>query len=507
MVLGIIIDLHKRALEGVFQATLAFFESNPTGRILQRFTGDLTTLEFSSYFVSELIELPPNLIACIFLVSQSSWISFAPLPIYIYICYRVYKLYSSAYVEISRINPIVDSGNISMFKELINGSVVFKAYGQVPFAIDNMETNLDTASFSLIMLHGVRVWESVRLGSLTAIVTFIVALSIVFSTPQGDVAPAQFALSLSYTPMLLQNLIYLFDSIATFESSMSPVERLIEYIDEIPKEKERVLPSDPSSDVWISKGKVEISNLTIAYPSQPDVPVLKSVSLTIKEGEKIGVVGRTGAGKSTLASCLFRIIDEYQGDVIIDGRNIKTMGLETLRKQLFIILQDPILFQGSLRTNLDPENEFKDEELWQVLEKCQLKEYVGSFEQKLDEPITENGIQFSLGQKQLLGIAVAMLKKPKIIVFDESTSAMDNDSDTIIQGIIEAHFQDATVISIAHRLNTVIQYDRILVLDQGNVVDFETPHILLQKQDSIFNQMALATGQANYEKLVLLANL
>jgi len=206
-------------------------------------------------------------------------------------------------------------------------------------------------------------------------------------------------------------------------------------------------------------------------------------------GKKIGIVGRTGSGKSTLIQALFRLIEPTGGKIIIDDIDISAIGLHDLRSRLSIIPQDPTLFEGTIRMNLDPLEECADQEIWEALEKCQLGEVIRSKEEKLDSPVLENGDNWSVGQRQLIALGRALLKQAKILVLDEATASVDTATDNLIQKIIRSEFKDCTVCTIAHRIPTVIDSDLVLVLSDGKIAEFDTPQKLLEDKSSMFMQL------------------
>jgi ATP-binding cassette subfamily C (CFTR/MRP) protein 1 len=221
---------------------------------------------------------------------------------------------------------------------------------------------------------------------------------------------------------------------------------------------------------------------------------LKEISFNVNPGERVGVVGRTGAGKSSLTLALFRIIEAVKGSIYIDGIEISKLGLYDLRSRLTIIPQDPVLFTGTLRLNLDPFEKHSDPEIWQSLELAHLKAFVSSLEAGLSHKVSEGGDNLSVGQKQLICLARALLRKSKIIVLDEATAAVDIETDELIQTTIRKEFSDCTIVTIAHRLNTILDYDRVLVMDRGQVAEYDSPQAFLQNTNSIFYSMAKESG-------------
>ena len=248
-------------------------------------------------------------------------------------------------------------------------------------------------------------------------------------------------------------------------------------------------PKDP----WPDNGKIKFNEYSTRYREGLDL-VLKKISFEVKPSEKVGVVGRTGAGKSSLTLALFRLIEPVDGTIYIDTVDASKIGLYDLRSKLTIIPQDPALFNGTLRFNLDPFDKYLDNEIWTSLELAHLKSFVKSLDKQLDYQISEGGDNLSAGQKQLVCLARALLRKSKILVLDEATAAVDMETDDLIQETIRKEFKDCTIVTIAHRLNTIIDYDRILVMNQGEIAEFDSPQALLNDNKSIFYSMAKEAG-------------
>lgn len=284
---------------------------------------------------------------------------------------------------------------------------------------------------------------------------------------------------------------------------MNSVERILYYTDNIePEAPERIPEIDPKGGTWPSQGEIELRNVSLRYRDGP--LVLKDISLTVRPGERIGIAGRTGSGKSSLMIGLFRIaeIEENGGVISIDGVNTRTIGTATLRLQLSIIPQDPVIFSNTVRYNLDPFGNATDEEVWETLEKVQMSEVIADLPNGLNEQVSEGGENFSQGQRQLICIARSLIRKPKILIMDEATASIDNETDRLIQEMIRENFQDTTVLTIAHRLNTIMDSDRILVLDDGRIAEYDSPSVLLNQSDSIFREMVEKSRTAKSGSLV-----
>ncbi|KAJ2617833.1 hypothetical protein EV177_000369 [Coemansia sp. RSA 1804] len=306
------------------------------------------------------------------------------------------------------------------------------------------------------------------------------------------------------------------------EMSMNSVERIMQYLN---IEQEAALESDPQNKppaTWPNKGDLLIDNLVVEYV--PGAPVLHGISLSVKHGEKVGVVGRTGAGKSTISLALLRFLEASKGKIVLDGVDISKIGLEDLRRNVTIIPQDPVLFNGTIRFNLDPFDEHPDELLWEALRRTHLVreaesqtnstaasianlngtdskdvmalERMAGIFTTLDAEIKENGGNLSAGQRQLVALARALVRRSKLIIMDEATASVDFDTDSRIQNTIRGpEFADSTLLCIAHRLRTIIDYDKVLVLDNGRVAEYDTPYNLLQKEDGIFRSMCKESGE------------
>jgi ABC-type multidrug transport system fused ATPase/permease subunit len=274
-----------------------------------------------------------------------------------------------------------------------------------------------------------------------------------------------------------------------FEAEMNSVERLAYYCFELPQEKLLVLPSDKAFMDWPSKGSIKIENLEIRYPNRPDHAVISNLSLEIQGGERIGICGRTGSGKSTLATTFFRMMEPSQGRILIDGVDISQLGLQKLRRGIQMIPQDPVLFEGSIRSNLELFETYTDQELWRALSLIGLDGHFKGQPGQLEAPVSQKGENLSLGQRQLICLCRAILSKPKILVLDEATASIDPASDQIIQKAIHECFPGTTIISIAHRLDTIADFDKVLVLDQGSILECGSPATLLQNHDSHFYKL------------------
>jgi ABC-type multidrug transport system fused ATPase/permease subunit len=284
---------------------------------------------------------------------------------------------------------------------------------------------------------------------------------------------------------------------------MNSVERIKQYTS-IEQEAPAHIPETAPPATWPEKGQIKFKKLSIAYNNGPKV--LKQLSIKIRPREKVGIVGRTGAGKSTLITALFRLVEFAEGTVEIDGVDISKIGLDDLRRKISIIPQMPQLFIGTVRYNVDPFASSSDEAIWKALEMVQLKDYIAGLDGKLEARIDEGGSNMSVGQRQLLSMARALLINAHVLLLDEATASADSETDAVIQRMIRREFNDKTILCIAHRLNTIMDYDRIVVMAAGEVVEFDTPANLLQNPDGVFTSMVNATGESSAAHLRKIAN-
>jgi len=340
------------------------------------------------------------------------------------------------------------------------------------------------------------VWLNIRLQFLGSIIVFFAAaFAVIF---RDIVSPSLVGLCITYSLQATFSMNMMVQNFTNIEAQMNSVERILNYT-VLPPEAARETIEDTKLDNWPNNGVVEFKNVVMRY--RPGLePALKGISFSVKPNEKVGIVGRTGAGKSTLMLVLFRLIELAEGQIVIDGVDISKIGLDKLRQSLAIIPQDPVLFSGSIRSNLDPFNYYTDDEVWNALEQVNMKHAIDVLPQKLDNRVVENGENFSVGQRQLLCMARAILKHSKIMVLDEATAAIDNETDNIIQKTIRTAFKDCTLLTIAHRLATIMDSDRVMVVSGGLIAEFDKPSILLEKEDGMLTSMVEQTGQetANY---------
>ncbi|KAK7392326.1 hypothetical protein VNO78_20760 [Psophocarpus tetragonolobus] len=482
----------SQILLSILHAPMSFFDTTPSGRILSRASTDQTNVDvFIPLFLNFVVAMYITVISIFIITCQNSWpTAFLLIPLaWLNIWYRGYFLSSSR--ELTRLDSITKAPVIHHFSESISGVMTIRAFRkQKEFFGENIKRvnanlRMDFHNFSS------NAWLGFRLELLGSFV-FCCSAMFMIMLPSSIIKPENVGLSLSYGLSLNAVMFWAIYMSCFIENKLVSVERIKQFTN-IPSEatwniKDRLPPAN-----WPSQGNVDIKDLQVRY--RPNTPlVLKGITLSIKGGEKIGVVGRTGSGKSTLIQVFFRLVEPTGGKIIIDGIDISALGLHDLRSRFGIIPQEPVLFEGTVRSNIDPTGQYTDEEIWKSLERCQLKDTVASKPEKLDSLVVDNGDNWSVGQRQLLCLGRVMLKQSRLLFMDEATASVDSQTDAVIQRIIREDFAARTIISIAHRIPTVMDCDRVLVVDAGRAKEFDTPANLLQRP-SLFG--ALVQEYAN----------
>ncbi|KAJ2999430.1 hypothetical protein HDV02_002915 [Globomyces sp. JEL0801] len=512
--------LHTKLMDAVLHSPLRFFETTPIGRILNRFSKDIesvdtTVMDCVTYFIMQIIQA----LTIISVIGFVAPFFLLVMPIIMFVYVRVAERYLTASRELKRLESTTRSPTYAQFSETLAGVCTIRAYGaEERFSVTN-QLKVDENHKPFFFVWAANRWLCLRTDVISAVVVLCAGLAIAFTDLQAGWAAMTFSYSLDFTNCLL----WAVRLHAEMEMAMNSVERVEEYTD-IDQEPPMIIESRRPAPNWPDRGTVEVRDVSIRYaPELPDV--LKKVSFDIKAHEKVAVVGRTGAGKSTLSLAFFRILPLSSGSIIIDGEDIGELGLYDLRSRLTIIPQDPVLFTGTLRSNLDPLEENDDQTVWEALKRVNFiesmqqpqtvdesatdnnsasSESVNPSALTLDFPVTENGGNFSQGQRQLLCLARSLIQRNRIIFLDEATASVDNETDARIQATIRKEFFDSTIICIAHRLRTVIDYDKILVLDKGAVLEFGTPLDLIENSSNgTFRSMCEETGE--FEELLEMA--
>lgn len=494
---------HRDAIYGVFRAPVTFFDTTPLGRIVNRFSKDTDAMDTQLPMTMQMfLSIFSGLLGTLgLLLYGTPWIGVPLLPLLV-VYYFMQRLYMRNSRELKRLESISRSPVISHFSESMTGLSTIRAYRRQDQFFDRCLSNIDVNNQVVYLQLMVQRWLGLRLEILGALICFFAAI---FSVLGRDSIPAAIVgVTLTYSLQVTGSLNFAVRQAVEVEVNSNSIERLHHYSKKLDREAEFTIPNHRPSESWPNEGKIDLQGLELKYnPAGP--AVLKGVSASIKAREKIGVVGRTGAGKSTVTLGLFRMLEPASGQIIIDDLNISTIGLHDLRSRLAIIPQDPILFSGTVRSNLDPFNNYTDKDIWDVLGGVNMREAISKLKEGLESKVDPMGENFSTGQRQLLCLARAMLRKPRVLIMDEATANVDMESDQLIQVCLRKDFTNSTIITIAHRLNTVIDYDRILVLDRGEIKEFDSPSKLLDNPDGLFARMVDNTGSLNSALLRKLA--
>ena len=530
--------IHTRLLESVSRAKLQFFDTTPLGQLMNRFSKDIEAID------QDVAPVAVGLLGCLFsMISIVILISvitpgFLIAGFFITIIYfAIGQFYLRSSRDLKRLESVQRSPLYQQFGETLSGIVTIRAYGDERRFMRDNQSRVDTYNRPFIYLWAANRWLALRVDFTGALVAFFAGVFVILRIGTIDAGSA--GLSLTYAVMFTENVLWLVRLYSMNEQNMNSVERVKEYI-EIEQEAKPIIDEARPPGNWPSRGAIQFINYTTRY--RPDLePVLKDLTFSVQPGERVGIVGRTGAGKSSLALALFRGLEAVEGKIVIDDIDIALIGLQDLREAITIVPQDPTLFTGTVRSNLDPFGLFTDEEIFATLRRVQLigiptpaavsssatlvvpdlitppespsdsenhsdddsgngllkkvtntRENANAFID-LSSPIAESGSNLSQGQRQLLCLARALLKAPRVLLMDEATASIDYATDGKIQDTLR-DVKESTILTIAHRLQTIIDYDKVLVLDKGKVIEYDAPWELIAREGSIFRGMCEMSG-------------
>uniref|UniRef100_A0A8B9LXC6 ABC-type glutathione-S-conjugate transporter n=1 Tax=Astyanax mexicanus TaxID=7994 RepID=A0A8B9LXC6_ASTMX len=475
--------LHMDLLSNVLHSPMAFFESTPSGNLLNRFSKEVDAIDcmipdgfkMMLGYVFKLMEV------CIIVLIATPFAGLVILPLTLFYVF-IQSFYVATSCQLRRLESVSRSPIYTHFNETVQGASVIRAFGEQPRFILQANGRVDHNQTSYFPRFVATRWLAVNLEFLGNLL--VLAAAILSVTGKDTLSPGIVGLAVSHSLQVTGILSWIVRAWTDVENNIVSVERVKEYA-ETPKEAPWTIENRSLPSAWPQTGSIEFQQYGLQYRRGLDW-ALKEITLNVQEREKVGIVGRTGAGKSSLALGIFRILEAAKGEIYIDGVNIAQIGLQDLRSRITIIPQDPILFSGSLRMNLDPFDGYSDEDVWRALELAHLKNFVSGLPDKLNHECSEGGENLSLGQRQLVCLARALLRKTKILVLDEATAAVDLETDNLIQSTIRTQFEDCTVLTIAHRLNTIMDYTRVIVMDNGYITEMDSPTNLIAQRGQFY---------------------
>lgn len=494
--------LHNNMFSAITRAPMRFFHINPSGRILNRFSKDMGAVdEVLPSALLDVLQIGLSLIGIVIVVAVVNYWLLIPTLAIGFVFYGLRIFYLSSSRSIKRLEGVTRSPVFSHLNASLQGITTIRAFGAQEALIREFDNHQDLHSSAWYLF----IASSRAFGFWLDLVcvVYIAMVTLSFLVFGKDESGGNVGLAITQAMGLTGMFQWGMRQSTELENQMTSVERIQEYSNiesEPPLLSEGKKKPPPS---WPESGRVEFRNVFLYYtPDEP--PVLRDLTLEIEPKEKVGIVGRTGAGKSSLINALFRLA-KIEGEIIIDGRETSTMGLHELRSQISIIPQEPVLFSGTMRHNLDPFDEYPDQVLWRALEEVELLEAVSELPAGLSSRMSEGGGNFSVGQRQLVCLARAIVRRNRLLVLDEATANVDPQTDHLIQTTIRNKFADCTVLTIAHRLHTVMDSDKVLVMDAGQMVEFAHPHVLLQKEGGVLRAMVEQTGRAMADSLARMA--
>uniref|UniRef100_A0A3Q1GA62 Multidrug resistance-associated protein 1 n=1 Tax=Acanthochromis polyacanthus TaxID=80966 RepID=A0A3Q1GA62_9TELE len=482
--------LHQSMLYDVLRSPMFFFERTPSGNLVNRFAKEMDTIDsvipsILKMFMGSMFNV---LGSCVIILIATPLVAII-IPVLGLLYFLVQRFYVASSRQLKRLESVSRSPIYTHFNETLLGTSVIRAFGEQERFIRESDQRVDHNQKAYYPSIVANRWLAVRLEFVGNCIVSSAALFAVIA--RESLSPGIMGLSISYALQLTASLTWLVRMSSDVETNIVAVEKVKEYYD-TEKEAQWIHESSSLPPGWPTAGCIDFRGFGLRYREDLDLAI-RNISISISGGEKVGIVGRTGAGKSSLTLGLFRIIEAAEGKIFIDGVDISQLGLHELRSRITIIPQDPVLFSGSLRMNLDPFDSYSDEEVWRALEFSHLKSFVSGLPDKLSHECSEGGENLSVGQRQLLCLARALLRKTKVLVLDEATAAVDMETDNLIQSTIRSQFEDCTVLTIAHRLNTIMDYTRVLVLDKGEMCEFDSPSSLISQRGA-FYQMARDAG-------------
>ncbi|KAK4880755.1 hypothetical protein RN001_008901 [Aquatica leii] len=497
------IRLHDNMFNSITHATMKFFNTNTSGRILNRFSKDMGAVdELLPAAMIDAVQIGLGLVGIIIVVGVVNYWLMIPTFLTVLIFFGLRTFYLTSSRSIKRLEGITRSPVFAYLNASLQGLTTIRAFGAESILEKEFDNHQDLHSSAWYLF--ISTSRAFGFWLDLVCVLYIASVTVSFLTIVSEKFGGNVGLALTQAISLTGMFQWGMRQSTELENQMTSVERVLEYSD---IDHERAFESAPDKkppEFWPNRGEIRFINVFLRYFPQ-DPPVLKNLNFTINSLEKIGIVGRTGAGKSSMIAALFQLT-ETEGLIVIDAIDIKTLGLHDLRSKISIIPQEPVLFSGTMRKNLDPFDEYTDDVLWKALEEVELKEAVSDLVAGLNSVMSEGGSNFSVGQRQLVCLARAIIRNNKILVLDEATANVDPQTDALIQHTIRKKFYNCTVLTVAHRLHTVMDSDKVMVMDAGRMVEFDHPHLLLQNENGVFYSMVEQTGTTMAEALTKIAS-
>ncbi|KAI8585502.1 P-loop containing nucleoside triphosphate hydrolase protein [Geranomyces variabilis] len=490
-------SLHEAALKGVLDAPLWWFESQTIGRIINRFSRDIDAVD--QRMLAEIYQFVAGagglLAIAVTLAYSVPWLLCILVPMCVVYWY-ILRFYRATIRELKRIESTQRTPLYSFISENLGGIATIRAYGRRMDFVRKGLRLLDDSNTPSYLRFCADIWVTLRIELLASGVLFAVAML----GNTDAIKSSLLGLALTYAVALTYTCNLLLKSMANMEAELNAVERLSIYADALPRDAPPTFPTDAPEDAWPTLGHIEINNVTVVYPSRPDHPILRDLTLEIKPGKRVCIAGRTGSGKSTLLSAFLRLLECRTGTILLDGVDVARVGTRALRRGINMVPQEPFLFAGTARECLDIEGLHTDAELWSALQQVGLDAFISAQPDKLSARVEPGGENLSHGQRVLLSLARAVLAKPKVILLDESTGAMDAASERFVRLALREHFAGVTLISVVHRLHDAQalaeQYDRVLLMEDGVIAEWDDLEILMANPESKFRRLVEASGRA-----------
>uniref|UniRef100_A0A2K5XZH1 ATP binding cassette subfamily C member 9 n=1 Tax=Mandrillus leucophaeus TaxID=9568 RepID=A0A2K5XZH1_MANLE len=475
-------NLHHNLLNKIILGPIRFFDTTPLGLILNRFSADTNIID--QHIPPTLESLTRSTLLCLSAIGMISYatpvflVALLPLGVAFYFIQKYFRVASK---DLQELDDSTQLPLLCHFSETAEGLTTIRAFRHETRFKQRMLELTDTNNIAYLFLSAANRWLEVRTDYLGACIVLTASIASISGSSNSGLV----GLGLLYALTITNYLNWVVRNLADLEVQMGAVKKVNSFLTMESENYEGTMDPSQVPEHWPQEGEIRIHDLCVRYENNLK-PVLKHVKAYIKPGQKVGICGRTGSGKSSLSLAFFRMVDIFDGKIVIDGIDISKLPLHTLRSRLSIILQDPILFSGSIRFNLDPECKCTDDRLWEALEIAQLKNMVKSLPGGLDAVVTEGGENFSVGQRQLFCLARAFVRKSSILIMDEATASIDMATENILQKVVMTAFADRTVVTIAHRVHTILTADLVIVMKRGNILEYDTPESLLAREDGVF---------------------